>query len=95
MDFLIEKGFSKSFIDELINTYDKTTLEMLKLEEANVIEIIDYFKEIGINNIDELLINYIEIFISTKKKVQSSFEKYDIRKLVESINRNVQNIEKI
>lgn len=95
MDFLIKEGFDKNVIDELINTYDKTTLEMLKLEEANAIEIIDYFKEIGINNIDELLINYIEIFISTKKKVQSSFEKYDIEKLVESINENVQNIERI
>lgn len=95
MDFLIEKGFNKNFIDELINTYDRSTLEMFKLEEANVIEIIDYLKGIGIKNIDELLINYIEIFISTREKIQSAFEKYDVKKIVDSINENIKNIERI
>lgn len=95
MDFLIEKGFDKALIDKLLKTYDRNIIELFKLEEANVIDIIDYLREIGVKNIDKLLLNYIQIFISTKDKVQSAFEKYDIVKIVEEINDSVENIEKI
>ena len=55
----------------------------------NASKIIEYFKSIGIEKIDELLINKIEIFLVDYDSSIKSFNNYDISTLVQLINEDI------
>ena len=95
MDFLLDEGFTKEFISELSNKYDEGIIDQFILDSYNVIEVINYMKEIGIKRIDELLLTHIGVFLKDIDRVKRSFNKHDINEIVKEINEDVFNIEKV
>ena len=49
MEFLKNKGFSDEQINLLLSVYDKEIIETFLLNKDNVVEVIDYLKELSIN----------------------------------------------
>jgi negative regulator of genetic competence, sporulation and motility len=86
MNNLLEIGISNNTIKEMINKNDYLTIEDLDFNYNNVKDIIKYFKNIGINNIDNLLINYNYIFFIDLDIIKEELNKYDINEVVNSIN---------
>ena len=95
MKFLIDTGLSPEIIRKLESTYDESALDLLKIESDNVIDVINYFKEIGIKDIETLLITYIEIFTRDVDDVKAAFNKHNIKEVVEKINNDIFYIENI
>lgn len=95
MKFLIDTGLSPEIIRKLESTYDESALDLLKIESDNVIDVINYFKEIGIKDIETLLITYIDIFIRDVDDVKAAFNKHNIKEVVEKINNDIFYIENI
>ena len=93
MNFLLELGFSEELINKMINRYDKTIIEEFILEEGNVVDVIKYLQKIGVEPIDELLLTRIQIFTKDINDVKDAFLKHNIKKMVDKINQDINNID--
>ena len=95
IDFLRKYNVSDKTIKELIETKSDSYLFDLNCNEEECCKIVDYLKNIGIEVIDELLLNNTELFLKNIKKVELAFSKYDIKELVQLINDDSNEIENI
>ena len=95
IDFLKECNINNETIEEIKKTQSPSFLFDLNCNEEECVKIINYLKEIGINNIDELLLYEPEIFFKIKKNVEKAFSMCDIEELVELINEDASNIEEL
>ena len=91
IDFLLVSGIKKQTIDKIkenpSNTYD------LSINKEECVKIITYLRLIGINNIDELLLNRLGMFFKTKEEVAQRFINHDLNRMVELINDDLSNID--
>ena len=95
MQFLLDKGFDSSLLRSLREKYDEAILDTVDIEEDNVIEVIDYLKEIGIKYIDSLMIYDIGLFTTDIDKVKEAFEKQNIPEFVREVNDDIVNIDRL
>ena len=92
LEFLCDFGISSSTIKVLEdNNYD-SILYSLKTNEFEIGKIINYLKEIGIKDIEGLLINNTELFFKTFREFDKVLGKYDKLQLAEFINNDIDNI---
>lgn len=95
MDFLLDYEISGKTIDNLEKNYEESTIDIFKLEKDNVIEVIKYFKKIGIKNIEDLLLYNITLFTKDIETLKKAFNKHDIMEFVYKINEDITNINKL
>ena len=95
IEFLKECNIDDKIIEKLKRIQSPSFLFDLNCNEEECVKIINYLREIGINNIDELLLYESEIFFKTKKNVEIAFLNCDKEELVELINEDASNIEEL
>lgn len=95
IDFLSKVGISSKIINEIEIKNTSSTLFDLSCNEDDCLKIIKYLKEIGIKNIDELLIYEIDIFKLPFIELVKKFGKFNIPLFVSFINDDVSAIENI
>ena len=95
MRFLLDLGIKEKTIASLIKKYDEGVLDVVKTESDNVEEVIKYFKEIGIVDIDNILIFDITIFTKDIDYIKEIFERQNIKEIVKLINNDITYITKI
>lgn len=95
MNFLLEDGFTNELIHQMKRRYDEAILDQFSLEEENVKDVIHYFQKIGIENIDVLLLNRIEVFMKDVNEVKDAFLQHNIKQVVEEINKDINYIDLI
>lgn len=97
MEYLKELGFSDLDLKDIKNNNDLNVIANLELNKNNIIEIVKYLLEIGIeqNTIKDIFVEQINLFFKTKKEIQISFDEYEIDSIVKSLNFDVNNIELI
>lgn len=88
INFLKELGIKEAVIYDITNTYPDSVLFSLNCNRFEIKKIINYFNEIGIDNINEIVSNNLDFFFQTFNDVKKLFTKYDITRLVELINSN-------
>lgn len=86
LDFLKDYSIDERTIYSLEDTLSDSMLFNINCNELEIEKEINFFREIGINSIDDLLLNNIELFLLTFSEIKNKFEKYDIPRLVELIN---------
>ena len=92
MNFLREYDITDEVIDNIRNNNDFSVMQSLIYNEKNVGKIINYFKEINIEVIDELLISRPELFTVDVSKIKSEINKYNVEILVNLINEDINSI---
>ena len=93
IDFLNDLGINNTTIMSIEEKYNEYILYNLSLNKFEIEKIIRYFKEIGINNIDDILISNIELFFKTYREIKRTFISLkNINELVEKINEDAENI---
>ena len=93
MSYLIDLGFSNTIIDDIKKKYDDSIIDLIKLDSDNITEIVNYLKEIGIKEVEELFSSYIELFLRDIDEVKDAFNKHNIDEIVNKINEDITNIE--
>ena len=73
MKFLKNNGFTDEEIEEIVDKYDKDTIKELVFYQDLVEEVIEYFKEYGIEDIPRLMLERIDIFFVPLKKIKELF----------------------
>ena len=81
----IEEDISSIISDELRQDLEKNS----DLVKANI----NYLKDLGVNNVNEIFKTYYPIFLMDTSNFQNIFNKYDISDLIDKINKNMAIIE--
>ncbi len=86
IDFLKKTNINEDILIEIIKNNNPSALSSLSINEDECIKIINYMKEIGFTCIDELLINRIDLFLSSFDKFIKKLSKFNIPVLVQLVN---------
>lgn len=89
MDFLIDNGISKDVIVEIEDYNDDSLVYNFICNEANAVKVLEYFKSIGIEAINRLLVYKLEVFLIDYKSIVKAFNNYDVSVLVQLINDDI------
>lgn len=92
MNFLREYDITDEVIEQIRENNDSSIIQSVICNEQNVGKIINYFKEINIEVIDELLISRPELFTVDISKIKSEINKYNVEILVNLINEDINSI---
>lgn len=89
MDFLIDNGISRDVVVEIEDYNDDSLVYNFICNETNALKVLEYFKSIGIEAINRLLIYKLEVFLIDYKRIIKSFNDYDVSVLVQLINDDI------
>lgn len=92
MNYLLDCDISIETLKKIIKNNSKQTLLSSEWNIERVVSSINYLKSIGINKIDNILINRFDILLRGEKSLEYSFEKFGKKKLVNLINKSLKNI---
>ena len=97
MEYLIDLGFTDYDISDIKNDNESNIIKNLELNKDNVIEIIKYLMEIGLEKttIKDIFRNQVNLFFKTLNEIKKSFDEYEIDTIVKSLNFDANNIELI
>ena len=95
MDILLENGINKETIEKIKNNNDEMLVSNIELESENIILNLNYLKKIGIERMDDLLIQRLDLFFIPNKKLKEEIERFNIEVLVNLINQDFNNLELI
>ena len=97
MDYLREFGYNDFDIKEIENYNYKNIIDNLVLNQSEVVDIIKYLFEIGLekDTIKDIFQKQVNLFFKTKTEIKESFDEYEIDSIVKSLNFDVNNIEMI
>lgn len=97
MDFLLSYGFDEDSINEIIKSNDSSIIYNVILNKKNVIDVLDYLKEIGVNDsaIKDLFLHQIGMFYRTKDEIKNVFDEYEMDSIIKSLNYDVNTVDLI
>ena len=95
IDFLKNENILEETISYLNKYYDNTSLMNLYYNKSDCIKIIKYMKSIGINNIDQLLMYKLDLFVKSFEYFHELISKFNISDIVELINNDCTVIDEI
>jgi len=95
VDFLKKANISDEVISKMKEEYSDSTLFDLSCNEDDCLKIINYLKELGINNIDDLLLYEIEVFKLKFNDLVKKLSKFNIPLFVNIINEEYVSIENL
>lgn len=88
-------SYDENYLYKIKNNYPINIIYSLEANSLEIEKIMNYFRKIKIDVINELLVFNLTIFLLTFKEVKETFEKYDIDELVAKINDDYMYIEQI
>ncbi len=92
MDFL-KQYVSLDVIDDIMDYWDDDIIFNISCNQKNTEKIINFFKNIEIEVIDDLLRQRLDIFLLPYEKIENAFSKYNVKALVSIINEDIANID--
>ena len=97
MEFLLQYGLTNENIDEIINRNDEAIIKNIVLNKENVIKVIDYLLEVGIEKdvIRNLFLEQIGMFYRTKDEISDVFDEYEMDSIIKSLNYDVNTVDLI
>ncbi len=97
MDFLMNYGITEEDITEIINRNGEAIVKNIALNKDNVIKVVDYLLEVGVNNnvIKDLFVQQIGMFFRTKEEIADVFDEYELDSIIKSLNYDVNTVDLI
>ena len=97
MDFLYKYEINDDDIKEITERNGEAVIKNITLNRDNVIEVIDYLLEVGVNKnvIKDLFVEQIGMFFRTKEEISDVFDEYEIDSIIKSLNYDVNTVDLI
>ena len=97
MDFLQKYNLTDEDIEEITKRNGESIVKNIILNKDNVIKVIDYLLEVGVNDsvIKDLFVEQIGMFFRTKEEIADVFDEYEIDSIIKSLNYDVNTVDLI
>ncbi len=93
MKFLEKYEFDKEVIADFLNNSPKKLIDEIKKNKKLVGENIDYLKNLGVTNYQDIFIEYYDMFLLDHSNFVDIFSKYEPDDLIEKLNKNIKIVE--
>ena len=93
MKFLEKYGFNKEEIADFLNNSPKKLIDAIKDNKKLVSENIDYLKNLGVTNYQEIFLEYYDMFLMDHSNFVECFSKYETEDLIAKLKENIKIIE--
>lgn len=93
LDFLRDLNISYETINYMNDTLSTNEIMALKDNKKECLKIIALFNGMGIDNVEDLLINETYIFLKTSNRVFNELSKHDIKEIIKEVNEDYASIE--
>lgn len=93
MEFLREYNFTDNDIMEIINSNHKAMVDYFVHNKDNVVQVINYFIEIGVLLNKDMFKYRLDIFSRDIDNIKDNIAMYNVSILVELINDDISNFE--
>lgn len=93
MKFLENYNFSKEIIADFLNNSPKKLIDAIKDNKKLVGENIEYLKDLGITNYQDIFLEYYDMFLIDHSNFVEIFAKYEPEDLIEKLNKNIKLVE--
>lgn len=94
MDFL-KNYVSDDVIEDIISNNKDIVINDMIYNQDNVIMILNYLQELGIKNINDILVEKIDLFFRDIDEVKEHFNRYDKDVIVKLINEDISNLDMV
>lgn len=97
MEFLYKYDITDEDIKLITERNGESIVKNVVLNKDNVIEVIDYLLDVGVNKsvIKDLFIEQIGMFFRTKEEIVDVFDEYEIDSIIKSLNYDVNTVDLI
>lgn len=97
MEFLYKYDITDEDIKEITERNGEAIVKNIALNKDNVVEVIDYLLEVGVNKnvIKDLFVEQIGMFFRTKEEIADVFDEYEIDSIIKSLNYDVNTVDLI
>ncbi len=97
MEFLYKYDITADDIKDITVRNGEAIVKNITLNKDNVIKVIDYLLEVGVNRsvIKDLFIEQIGMFFRTKEEIADVFDEYEIDSIIKSLNYDVNTVDLI
>lgn len=95
MHYLSKYNLNNEDIDYLEKNLNTSDYQEFLLKEEKIKTILNYFQEIGITNIKEIIFYKPNIFYDSLKSIKEAFEENKIENLIDLINEDANNLDLI
>lgn len=92
MEFLLDCGISLESVQKAIVSNSTQTILDAEWNIDRVVSSIDYLNEIGIKQIDKILINRFDILLRGRQSLEKIFNKLEVNKIIDLINKDIKYI---
>ncbi len=89
MDYLLECGVSEEVLNKITVNNSELILTEAEWNIERVVSSIEYLREIGIENIDKILINRFDLVLRGREVLMETTSKLDVHDLVSKINDDI------
>ena len=89
MDYLLECGVSEEVLNKITVNNSELILTEAEWNIERVVSSIEYLCEIGIENIDKILINRYDLVLRGREVLMETTSKLDVHDLVSKINDDI------
>ena len=93
MKFLEKYDFDKEVIADFLNNSPKKLIDAIKDNKKLVSENLSYLKDLGVNNYQEIFLEYYDMFLMDHSNFKEIFSKYEPEDLIEKLNKNIRIVE--
>ena len=93
MKFLEKYEFDKEVIADFLNNSPKKLIDEIKKNKKLVGENINYLKNLGVTNYQDIFIEYYDMFLLDHSNFVDIFSKYEPDDLIEKLNKNIKIVE--
>ncbi len=93
LEFLNRVNISKETINEMFKNNSLPSLEDIDNNEENCLKIILFLEQLGITNIDDLLIYKPDTFKGSFSEILKRFRKFNSNQIADLINTDYNNID--
>ena len=93
MKFLEKYDFNKEEIANFLNNSPKKLIDLIKDNKKLVCENINYLKELGVTNYQEIFLEYYDMFLMDHSNFVEIFSKYESEDLIEKLKKNIKVVE--
>jgi len=93
MKFLEKYDFNKEEIASFLNNSPKKLIDAIKDNKKLVCENINYLKDLGITNYQQIFLEYYDMFLIDHSNFVDIFAKYEPEDLIEKLNKNIKIVE--
>ena len=93
MKFLEKYNFNKEEIADFLNNSPKKLIDAIKDNKKLVCENIDYLKDLGVKNYQEIFLEYYDMFLIDHSNFVDIFSKYEPEDLIEKLGKNIKIVE--